>query len=140
MSTHPLTTGFCFFSKKSNHIQTHVKQISPYLHHLQCLDLTPSVGCSSRLFLNISVVTSYSTSHGPQKASTASEGSHCINMSVRRRGQRNFQGIKYTMKHSKDSHLQLEKIWHNSDITKNWTPKLMKRQEEKCHRLAVQYM
>ncbi|KAI3375195.1 hypothetical protein L3Q82_021688, partial [Scortum barcoo] len=25
----------------------------------------------------------------------------------------NFQGIKYTMQHSEDSHHQVEKIWHN---------------------------
>lgn len=25
------------------------------------------------------------------------------------------------MEHSEDSHHQVEKIWHNSDITKNWT-------------------
>ncbi|KAI3371761.1 hypothetical protein L3Q82_024310 [Scortum barcoo] len=53
-----------------------------------------------------------------QRASKASEGSHCSKISVRRRVQKNFQGIKYTMEHSEDSHHQVEKIWHNSDITK----------------------
>ncbi|KAI3373894.1 hypothetical protein L3Q82_022462, partial [Scortum barcoo] len=43
--------------------------------------------------------TSSSTSHrhGLQRASKASEGSHCSKISVRRRVQKNFQGIKYTM-------------------------------------------
>lgn len=32
----------------------------------------------------------------------------------------NFQGIKYAIKHSEYGHHQVEKMWHNVDITKNW--------------------
>ena len=40
------------------------------------------------------------------------------------------------MEHIEDSHQQVEEIWHNSNITKNWEVhgKLMKRQEEKWSR------
>lgn len=40
---------------------------------------------------------------------------------VKRKVQKNFQGIKHTMDHSEDRHHQVEKIWLNSDITKNLT-------------------
>ncbi|KAK3552965.1 hypothetical protein QTP86_029629 [Hemibagrus guttatus] len=40
-------------------------------------------------------------------------------VSVRRRIKKNFQGIRYTMEHSEDSHHQVEKIWCKSDIYKN---------------------
>lgn len=36
--------------------------------------------------------------------------------------QKNFSGIGDKVKHSEDSHVQ--KIWHNSDITKNWNPEV----------------
>lgn len=36
--------------------------------------------------------------------------------------QKNLSGIGDKMEHSEDSHV--EKIWHNSDITKNWNPEV----------------
>lgn len=36
--------------------------------------------------------------------------------------QKNFSGIGDKVEHSEDSHVQ--KIWHNSDITKNWNPEV----------------
>lgn len=34
--------------------------------------------------------------------------------------QNNFQDIGYTMEPNEDTHQQEEKVWHNSDISKNW--------------------
>lgn len=35
-------------------------------------------------------------------------------------GHKKNPGIRFTMGHSKNSHHQVEKIWHNCDSTKNW--------------------
>ena len=40
------------------------------------------------------------------------------------------------MEHNEDSHHQVEKIWHNSDITKNWTYSTCKSDEKTTRKLV----
>ncbi|MED6246967.1 hypothetical protein ATANTOWER_027072 [Ataeniobius toweri] len=47
--------------------------------------------------------------------------SHCKTFISQEKKTNNLQSIGYTMKHTKVSH-QVEKIWSNSDCTKNWIP------------------
>lgn len=67
----------------------------------------------------IHVIAPYNKSHGPQRAYKAWQGSHCLKVSVSWREQKNFRGIRCPV------HQQVEKIWHHSDIIKNWTSSII---------------
>lgn len=100
-----LEVGTRLFSEWTNHIQTHVSTRLPSFN-MSVINPLLKFSCFSRFFSPSSF---YSKSHGPQRASKASEWSH------------SWRIPRCTSKQSEDSHHWVEKICHNGDISKNWT-------------------